>query len=134
MQTGVRSGVLLAVLGLWLVMRSTHQDQSGRTLIDHILGKTATGLTPGQKAAGVQPGQTAVTPGQAITSAASAIESQGGVQLQAPPLDPSVVQGGWGLLPYHFPKRGAVGSKLPASESQIQDAINRITAIGEGVR
>ncbi len=39
MGTNVRSGILLAVLGLWLVLRTTSQDQSGRTLVDHILTK-----------------------------------------------------------------------------------------------
>lgn len=36
--TGVRSGLLLSILGVWLIMRATHQDATHRTLIDHILG------------------------------------------------------------------------------------------------
>ena len=42
MQTGVRSGILLMVVGLWLVLSSTRRDDSQRTLIDHITGKAAT--------------------------------------------------------------------------------------------
>lgn len=62
MNTGVRSGVLLAVIGVWIIMRATHKDSTktadfpdGRTLIDHIIGKQtgAGGLpqTPTVKAA-----------------------------------------------------------------------------------
>lgn len=38
-QTGVRSGILLLVVGLWVLMRTVTRDQSGRTLIDHLLSK-----------------------------------------------------------------------------------------------
>lgn len=47
-------GLLMIVLGLWLLMRTVNQDSSGRTLIDHILGRkpATTGLeSPVQKAA-----------------------------------------------------------------------------------
>ncbi|PZS12311.1 MAG: hypothetical protein DLM64_05160 [Solirubrobacterales bacterium] len=63
MNTGVRSGVLLAVIGVWIIMRATHKDSTktadfpdGRTLIDHIIGKQA-----GSGGDAVPPGGT-VTP------------------------------------------------------------------------
>ncbi|HWD76925.1 MAG TPA: hypothetical protein VG371_17440 [Solirubrobacteraceae bacterium] len=129
--TGVRSGLLLAVIGLWLVMRTTHQDASGRTLIDHIIGKT--GLSTGQVAAGVQPGQAAVTPNQALTSAGLAVQPAGGVNLQAPTLDPTVVAGGFPTLaPATGPSQGI--NVAPAATAQIQGAINRLTAAGNQIR
>lgn len=34
--------LLAAVIGFWMVMRAVNRDSSGRTLIDHILGQSAT--------------------------------------------------------------------------------------------
>jgi hypothetical protein len=60
--TGVRSGILLLVIGVWVIMRTTHRDGTptaafphGRTLIDHILGSsssnsTSTGALPAPQA------------------------------------------------------------------------------------
>jgi len=36
---GIR--LLMITIGLWVILRSVTKDQSGRTLIDHILGKPA---------------------------------------------------------------------------------------------
>jgi len=36
---GVRTGLLLALIGVFLIARTVTQDASGRTLPDHILGK-----------------------------------------------------------------------------------------------
>ena len=66
-QSGVRSGLLLLVIGLFVILRSTRQDSSGRTLVDHLLGKVSTApalapaLTPAQKAQPAAP----VTPAPA---------------------------------------------------------------------
>lgn len=47
-ETGVKSGLLLVVLGLWVILRTVSHDSTptpghphGRTLIDHILGSTS---------------------------------------------------------------------------------------------
>jgi hypothetical protein len=129
--TGVRSGILLAVIGLWLVMRTTHQDASGRTLIDHIIGKA--GLSPGQVAAGVKPGQAAVTTNQAMTSAGLAVQAAGGVSLQPPALDPTVVAGGWTSAPATGPSQGINVQPL-AGQAQIQHALDLMSAAGQGLR
>jgi len=95
MSTGVRSGLLLAVLGVWLIMRATHQDAGGKTLINHIIdggasppSQTATGAAQIQAAGGVQlaspsadftnntaasivPGVVSPTAGSAVTAAAT---------------------------------------------------------------
>lgn len=130
MRTGVRSGLLLAIVGLWLVMRTTHQDQSHRTLIDHILGKA--GLSPGQVAAGVKLGQP-VTPGQAVTSAGLAVQQAGGVNLQAPTLDPTVLTGGLPAAPATGPRQG-INVKPLAGQAQIQHALDLMAATGQGFR
>jgi hypothetical protein len=39
--TGVGTGLLLAVLGLWLVLRTVNTDSTGRTLIDYLTGAAA---------------------------------------------------------------------------------------------
>lgn len=64
MGTGVRSGILLAVLGVWLIMRATHQDSTKQTLIDHILNAGA----PNPKQAALD----------------AAVPAAGGVQLASP--------------------------------------------------
>jgi hypothetical protein len=132
MRTGVRSGLLLAVVGLWLIMRATHQDQSGRTLIDHIIGQA--GLSPGQVAAGVKPGQTAVTPAQAQTSAGQAVQAAGGVNLQAPTLDPTVVAGGWPTGPPTGPPTIILRGSPLKGQAQIQHALDLMAATGQGLR
>lgn len=40
--TGVRSGLLLTLLGAFLIMRTITQDHTGRTLVDRLLGRPAT--------------------------------------------------------------------------------------------
>ncbi len=51
--TGVRSGLLMIVLGVWILLRVTRHDSSGRTLADHILdpgtgtGASSSASTPG---------------------------------------------------------------------------------------
>lgn len=35
----MRTGILLAIVGVFLIARTVTKDISGRTLIDHILGK-----------------------------------------------------------------------------------------------
>jgi hypothetical protein len=131
MTTGVRSGLLLAVIGLWFVMRTTHQDASGRTLVDHIIGKT--GLSSGQVAAGVKPGQSAVLPSQALTSAGQAVQQAGGVNLQAPVLDPTVVAGGFPTAPPTGPAQGINVAPL-AGQAQIQHALDLMAAAGQTLR
>lgn len=54
-QSGVRSGLLLMVVGLFIVLRSTRRDAGGQTLVDHLLGihhtpGVAPGITPAQAA------------------------------------------------------------------------------------
>ena len=33
------TGILLAVIGIFIVLRTVRQDSSGKTLVDHVLGK-----------------------------------------------------------------------------------------------
>lgn len=37
----MRTGLLLAIIGLWLLLRTVRKDSSGRTLADRIMGKSA---------------------------------------------------------------------------------------------
>jgi len=72
-QTGVRSGILLAVIGLFVLLRTVNQDQSGRTLIDHILGPgkaKAAAAAPAAASAfqAVAPKVTALTPGTNVAA------------------------------------------------------------------
>lgn len=91
--TGVRSGILLALVGLWLIMRTTHQDVSSRTLVDHILGKasslkTSATSTPAAAAA-TPPTATAITPtATAITPTVSNVTPTAGAR-SAPPTGPT---------------------------------------------
>jgi hypothetical protein len=40
--TGISGqGILMIVVGLWLLLRTVNKDSSGRTLIDHIVGQPA---------------------------------------------------------------------------------------------
>lgn len=70
-QSGVRSGLLLMVVGLFIVLRSTRRDASGRTLVDHILGKNAPPtLATGTPAPTITvPGTTAAAPTSLRTGA-----------------------------------------------------------------
>lgn len=34
------TGLLLAIVGFWIVMRTVRKDSSNRTLVDRILGKS----------------------------------------------------------------------------------------------
>lgn len=38
-QTNTGTGLLMLVVGFWVLMRSVNADVTGRTLIDHILGR-----------------------------------------------------------------------------------------------
>lgn len=33
------TGILLAIVGIWLILRTVRSDQSGRTLVGHIVGE-----------------------------------------------------------------------------------------------
>jgi hypothetical protein len=37
-ERGIATGLLLAVFGLWLILRTVNSDSSGRTLVDRITG------------------------------------------------------------------------------------------------
>jgi hypothetical protein len=58
----VRSGILIAVVGTWLVLRTVRKDASGRNLVDRITGASAD--TPAGDAPAVVPARTpSVSPG-----------------------------------------------------------------------
>lgn len=38
-------GLLMMIVGFWLIMRTVNQDSTGRTLVDHILGNPPTTTT-----------------------------------------------------------------------------------------
>jgi hypothetical protein len=35
----MRTGILLAVIGIWVVLRTVRTDAQGKTLVDHVTGK-----------------------------------------------------------------------------------------------
>jgi hypothetical protein len=37
-ERGIATGLLLAVFGLWLILRTVNRDASHRTLVDRIMG------------------------------------------------------------------------------------------------
>ncbi len=126
--TGVRSGLLLALVGLWLIMRATHQDQSGRTLIDHILSKKPGSGQPAasqhtaiasanQGAAAYLIDPSAVVPNVSQDSAIASANQGAAAYL----IDPSVVPN----VPYRTPSLAFGHSK-----AQIDDSIRRIAALG----
>lgn len=125
MNTGVRSGVLLAVVGLWLIMRSTHGDANNRTLINHILGTNHDGST--------------YVPGQAGQAAASGAQTNLGAGPAAPtgaftnPFAPitSPVAGPLTNAPPTGPRHGT-GIRLLSGQAQIQGALNQIAALRQG--
>ncbi len=74
-QTSVRSGLLMIVLGVWVILRTTRHDSNataqhphGQTLVDHILGSgsasssTATGQSPALARLSAQSLQASQTP------------------------------------------------------------------------
>lgn len=129
MATGVRSGVLLAVLGLWLIMRATHQDTtSHHTLIDKILG-AGSGWTPAQVGAGQFRAQVAaaggptlmpLTPQEKAALAAATSPNPTPANMGAPP---SSSQG----LPSVLGPR--TNPRLASAQAQINGAMNHVAGI-----
>jgi hypothetical protein len=37
----VATGIFLAIVGFWLILRTVRKDSTGQTLVDRILGATA---------------------------------------------------------------------------------------------
>lgn len=88
-QTGVRSGVLLFVLGLWVLTRTVNKDASGRTLIDHILGKLPSGSSSSsasKSASNAAYTQPLLLPSQSVASIGAAAAA------------PAAAAGGFGVL------------------------------------
>jgi hypothetical protein len=73
-QTGLRSGLLLAVVGLWVLLRTINADSTGRTLVDHLIGNKAK-KTP----ASALPAAAAATGvGASVSAAAGLVDTRGG--------------------------------------------------------
>lgn len=122
MSTGVRSGLLLAVLGVWLIMRATHQDAGGKTLINHI----------------IDGGGASTAAAQAASNAALAaqVPAAGGVNLASPSAEFSAATQA-AILPSlrgYATTTSAVTAaasapnpRLAAAQGQIQHALQGLT-------
>jgi hypothetical protein len=74
-------GLLMIVLGVWLLLRTVTRDSSGRTLIDHVLG--AKSQTAGASSGTVQFGPVNAPAGSGVLGT---VEKVGSVALNFSPI------------------------------------------------